>query len=153
MLMNIVLQQALETDSNYLKKLFIEFKSEELFGMATSDPLMTQMLEMQYIAQQQFYQSQYPGATSYIIVEHHTAVGRLLLDKTHNYHVVDIIVAKMYRGKGIAARVINGLKDEALLNDKKVCLLVARNNPAQNLYLKLGFQIIEQSEMYLKMIC
>jgi len=61
-------------------------------------------------------------------------------------HVIQVQILPQYQGKGIGKSIITTLQKQALKDDKSVNLSVLKSNPARNLYERLGFTIISQSD-------
>ncbi|MEC8482484.1 MAG: GNAT family N-acetyltransferase, partial [Pseudomonadota bacterium] len=76
-------------------------------------------------------------------------VGRLYLDRTDDeFCILDIALLPQYRNLGIGSYWLNRVIDEAHSVEKTVRIHVERNNPALSLDHRLGFQIIEQGDVY-----
>ena len=59
-------------------------------------------------------------------------------------YLADIQVLPEHQGQGIGTRLIEVLKDRAVLEAKAIRLRVLKENPASQLYQRLGFILIEQ---------
>lgn len=69
-------------------------------------------------------------------------VGRLYLDRRGDeLRVVDIAVHTRFRGAGLGAALLRRVQAEAAASGIPVRLHVARDNPAQRLYARLGFTV------------
>jgi ribosomal protein S18 acetylase RimI-like enzyme len=55
------------------------------------------------------------------------------------------------RNKGIGTSLIKSLIQQAQLNSNKLSLKVVKGNPAERLYKRLGFTVIEESHTHKKM--
>lgn len=140
-----------KNDTEFLKDLFYQQKLIEYQYIKYDELLISSLIEMQYHAQQISYSDQFPLAESYIAVLNNKPVGKIILDKSVNYHIVDILIHPDYQNKGIGTQIIKVLIMEAKEKSKDISLMVASHNPAKNLYKRLGFEIIETGEVYLKM--
>ena len=67
------------------------------------------------------------------------------------WHLVQIQVQPAQQGKGIGARVIEQLINEARAATVPVLLSVLKVNPAKRLYERLGFQVVEERDKSYRM--
>jgi ribosomal protein S18 acetylase RimI-like enzyme len=140
-----------KNDKPFLKDLFYQQKRIEYKNFMYDEVLISSLIEMQYYAQQNSYSDQYPLAESFIAFFNNIPVGKIILDKSINYHIVDILILPNHQNKGVGTQIIKTVIKEAKEKSKDISLMVASHNPAKNLYKRLGFEIIEAGEVYLKM--
>ena len=108
---------------------------------------------MQFNAQRQQYDASYPEAASGIILLDEHPIGRMLVDKSEReFTLVDIALLPHHRSAGIGTSLIRELLSEANTTGKPVRLHVAKSNPAQRLYERLGFSLVSDQSMYFEMI-
>ena len=138
-----------DADLPFLKRVYAGTRSEELAQTPWSNEEKEAFLKMQFEAQHDFYQQQFPTA-SYQIVECNGApIGRLYLDRRPGeLRVIDIALLPEERGAGIGGRLMQDVLDEAALVAKPVRIHVERNNPAMRLYGRLGFREVEDQGVY-----
>ena len=60
-------------------------------------------------------------------------------------HLIQIHLSADFRSAGIGSRIIQDLMREARDKNKAVSLFVIRNNPALELYKRLGFEIVSEN--------
>lgn len=140
-----------KSDAQFLKNLFYQQKLIEYKDFMYDEALILALIEMQYNAKQNAYNDQYPLAESYIAFLDNIPVGKIILDKSSNYHIVDILILPDHQNKGVGTHIIKTVIKEAKEKSKDISLKVASHNPAKNLYKRLGFEIIETGEVYLEM--
>ena len=106
-------------------------------------------LMQQHEAQHHHYRSHYPGA-EYLIVECDGApVGRLYrVEWPGEIRVMDVALAPEARGRGIGKAIFSDIQAEAAALGKAVSIHVEKHNPARNLYLRLGFAVVEDKGVY-----
>ncbi len=98
------------------------------------------LLRVQWMAQRHGYQSRYPhGEHQLVLVDGHPA-GRLWVAREpEELRVVDVSLLPAHRGAGVGTELLRALQQEAAAAGKPLRLSVARDNPAQRLYARLGF--------------
>lgn len=67
------------------------------------------------------------------------------------WDLVQIQILPEFQGMGVGERIISDLLIEASNKDVLVKLSVFKNNPAQKLYQRLGFEIVEETETAFEM--
>ena len=93
----------------------------------------------------------YLANSNYIILinEDDIVNGILIAYKNIDYYELEVIVVDSnYRNKGIAKKMLSKLLND-YVKDNEILLEVAVNNkPAINLYLKMGFEVINTRKKY-----
>lgn len=111
---------------------------------ALPDPL----LRIQFEAQRAHYRTTYPTADLLIITKGSQPAGRLCVDRARDtIHLIDIALLPACQGQGLGTAVLESL----LVPDHTVTLNVQDANPARRLYERLGFVILEDLGLYLRM--
>jgi ribosomal protein S18 acetylase RimI-like enzyme len=146
---NLLLRTTSVDDETFLKELFFDVRSVEFTQTGFPLEQLTPLLSMQYKAQTQAYNAQYPNAEHSIIELKGKKIGRLLVNaEGEKVYLVDIAILHNYRGKGVGSILLNNLKAEA----ETVNLSVYKTNfGAIRLYEKHGFAVKKDDEMYLEM--
>ena len=142
--MPVLLREVRPDDEDFLYKLFCESVGSELNALdgAQRDAI----LRMQYYAQLQTYNAEFPKADHQIIMLDGSTIGRVLVERTETEHRgVDIALLPEYRSGGIGTMLIQELLDEAAEAGKPFCISVVRTNPALHLYHRLGFKVTGES--------
>lgn len=111
------------------------------------------LVELQMNAKIQSYEKNWPNLQQYLIKNNNTFLGLVLTDQSEStLHIIDLIVTKQYRNKGIATSVLKALHQQATnSNITSLKLSVAKENPAIKLYLKLGFKTSAKSDSFFQM--
>lgn len=145
---SIHLRPAQPEDEAFLFELYCSTRAEEMAAWGWDDAQQRAFLGMQFRGQQAHYAG-YPNPDHKIIVEGGRSIGRLLFSRLEaEIRLVDIALLPEYRGQGIGTRLIEGLFEEAARDGKTVRLHVERFNRAQQLYLRLGFQLIDDRQSH-----
>jgi len=145
------LRIASEHDEPLLFELFCTARAPDF--SACEPALGQQLLQMQYRAQRNTYQAQFPLASRYVIEDDlEVPIGSLLYEDTPEaVRLIDIAILPAFRNRGIGTSIIEKLQQAALKKDVPVCLSVFRLNPARVLYLRLGFTETDGNELYQSM--
>ncbi|MDQ3013420.1 MAG: GNAT family N-acetyltransferase [Acidobacteriota bacterium] len=140
--MPITLRAAEANDDTFLYELYASTRAEEMAAWGWNEAQQQAFLSLQFRGQQAHY-AEYPNPDHRIILNGQQPIGRMLVSRLEDeIRLVDIALLSEYRGQGIGASLIRGLLGEADQSGKWVRLHVERFNRAQQLYLRLGFQVI-----------
>ncbi|MDQ6434868.1 GNAT family N-acetyltransferase [Mesorhizobium sp. LHD-90] len=142
-----------ERDQKFRFELFCNSRPPE-WRMAGFDPsLLRQIMRQQFEAQTVSYRAQFPRARFDIIELDGAPVGRIVVNRPGAVvHIIDQAVVPELRGRGIGTCVMENLMEEAAEGGISVRLKVASDNdPSMRLYLRLGFAVIDRTEMYVEM--
>jgi GNAT superfamily N-acetyltransferase len=139
-------------DEAFLYLLYASTRAEEVAAWGWDETQQEAFLRMQFNAQRQSYEWQYPLAERRIILRDGEPAGRMIVHRAdEEFLLVDIAILPEHRNSGIGAALIKGLLDEAALARKPVRLHVGRVNPARRLYERLGFVCISDTGTYFSM--
>lgn len=146
---NLQLRTVNVDDEPFLQELFNDVRSVDFIRAGISEIQLKPLLIMQYKAQKQSYNLQFPNAQHSIIEFENTKIGRLLINKeAQKIHLADISLLHNFRGKGFGSFLLENLKTEA----ETVSLSVFKTNfGAIRLYEKQGFKMTNDDGVYLKM--
>ena len=138
--MDTVLKLATPEDQAFLSELFNNVRSVEFAPLALPEQALTQLLAMQFRAQQSGYAAQFPQAVDRILWSGTTRIGHLLVNESPDeIRLVDIALLAPYRGQGRGGHLIQGLCVQAIKAGLPLRLSVRFGNPAEHLYERLGF--------------
>jgi ribosomal protein S18 acetylase RimI-like enzyme len=137
----LTLRRANPSDEPLLFALFAEEKAAHFAALGLAQSQLGPLLEMQYRARRIGYQSSFPNATQWVIVDPVACpVGQLLRnDEPQIIHLMDISLVPSVRARGIGTQILSALQGEAARAGKRIDLQVATASPARRLYLRLGF--------------
>lgn len=129
---------SLPHDIEFLQQLYFSVR-EDLAGLFEKGKQLDQMLMMQFEAQRQAYEHEYPNASHDIVLLRGQRVGRLISDRSPNMIFgVDLAVLPEFRGRGVGGVVVSGLVAEASRSGVPFRFSVLKSNRAINLYRRLG---------------
>lgn len=151
-----------ESDYPFLQRLYASTRTAEMNQVVHWTAAQKEaFLTMQWQAQLNHYQEQFPHATHHLILpstEHNqdtpdTPIGRLYVDRRPDeIRLLDITLLPEWCGQGLGTALIQALLDEAAQKQQPVRLYVWQGNEAAHrLYQRLGFQDKEAFEIYIFM--
>jgi len=137
------------SDEEFLFRLYMSTRETEMTLVAWSEEQKLSFLRMQFKAQHDYYQQQFPEAAFGVVERDGQAVGRLYVDRRPNeIRIIDIALLPEYRQSGTGQALLQGLLDEAALAGKPVRIHVFQGNPALRLYHRLGFVHVGDTGLY-----
>jgi ribosomal protein S18 acetylase RimI-like enzyme len=147
--MNSYLRPAALDDEGFLFDVYASTRADEMALVPWNDEQKHAFLQMQFNAQRQSYQQQFPKAQYDIIVHDGVAAGRLIVDREGDrILLIDIALLPEHRNHGIGTKFIAELTKEAAESGKPVQLHVENFNRAYHLYERLGFQKVADEGIY-----
>ena len=136
-------------DETFIAQLYAATRWEELAQIPWLDAAKHAFLHDQSRLQSDHYRKNYPGAALCIIERDGVRVGRLYLYASPGeFRLMDIVLTAELRGLGYGERMLRALMDVAAAQSRSITLHVEPNNPAQRLYARLGFRLIEDRGVY-----
>lgn len=143
-----------DADLPFLSELYASTRREELALTGWSEEQKRFFLAQQFAAQHSHYTQHYAGAERLVINVGGGSIGRLYLARWHDEHrIVDVALMPEACGRGYGTAILGDALDEAFEAGKRASIHVEKNNPAKRLYLRLGFQVIEDKGVYDLMAC
>jgi GNAT superfamily N-acetyltransferase len=139
-------------DRDFLYEVYASTRLEELSPLGWDEAQVKAFLEMQFAAQHDYYQSQFPDADFQIVIEDGRPIGQLYVDRrADEIRIIDIALLPARRGAGLGSGLLKGILEEAAESERPVRIHVEQFNPALRLYERLGFARIGDQGVYLLM--
>lgn len=139
-------------DTALLRNLFVDSRPE-LALLPLPPAQVAQLVEVQWQAQRAGHAASRPQAVDRVIEVAGESVGRVLVDQGPPVAVVDIALLPEHRGRGTGTEVLRRLLEDADARGVETELHVRRDNPAQRLYARLGFEVVAGAdELDLRMV-
>ncbi len=136
-------------DEAFLYELYASTREREMAQVDWSTDQKEAFLRMQFRAQHEFYQEQFPDARFDILEMVGRPVGRLYVHhRKDEIRLIDIALLPGHRGAGLGTRLMKELLDEAGEAGKPLRIHVEQFNPALRLYQRLGFSKIEEQGVH-----
>jgi GNAT superfamily N-acetyltransferase len=141
----ISLRRVGPADTPFLLELYGTTRQQELALVPWDEAQKSAFITMQFTAQQQHYANHYPHATHDVILRDGEPAGQIYVARdSEKIHIIDLVVAPLYRNGGIGTSLIQGLLEEARLAGVPVRTHVEQACPSLRLYQRLGFSCIEE---------
>jgi ribosomal protein S18 acetylase RimI-like enzyme len=144
----VALRTATDADRPFLEALYAEARADELAFTTLDDAAKAALCKQQFEAQDRSYRQQFPDAAFDVVLVDGEAKGRLIVDRSDVWHVVDIVLSASGRGAGVGTALLRALTEEAKRAGCDVTLTAATSNPARRLYERLGFVAVSSDDVY-----
>ena len=142
-----------DDDYGFTESLYLSTRADELALSGWPEAERRQFLRQQHHAQHFHYQRHYPAAEWLIVERGDAAIGRLYLEEwSDQFRIIDISLVAEARGCGVGTAILRDILAHAETRGKAASIHVEKVNPARNLYLRLGFETVEDKGVYDLMI-
>jgi ribosomal protein S18 acetylase RimI-like enzyme len=136
-------------DEEFLCELYATTREVEMAQVDWTAEQKEAFLGMQFRAQHEYYQEQFPDARFDILEVAGRPIGRLYVHhREDEIRLIDIALLPEHRGAGLGTRLMKELLDEAGEAGKPLRIHVEQFNPALRLYERLGFSKIEEQGLH-----
>jgi ribosomal protein S18 acetylase RimI-like enzyme len=146
---NVLLRSIVAEDKLFLIDVYHSTRNEELNrAIDWSEEQKSAFILHQFNAQDDYYKKVYPDASYDVIMYNDIAIGRLYVERfllEGTIRIIDIAILPAYRKLGIGSFLINSLMNEAIQANKSITIHVEIFNKALELYKRLGFEIIKET--------
>lgn len=151
--MTIRTRIATQNEDEFLFEVYASSRIEEIASWKWADKENLNFLQIQYQCQKNYYALQYPNLETKIILFENEKIGKLLLaDLVDRLVIVDLALLLKYQNIGIGTEVLQRIVERARNSNQNIELSVLRSNErAKRLYERMGFQVINYSELYIKL--
>lgn len=142
-------RRVVDADLPLLQDIYAAVRRAELAPVAWPDEAKRAFLDDQCVRQHQHYLANYPGADLLLVLNGDRPIGRVYVYRTaREIRLMDIALFDDERGRGLGTALLGELTDEATASGCTLTLHVEPDNPAQRLYQRLGFVLIENRGVY-----
>ena len=141
-----------DADLPFVEALFASTRAEEFALTGLAPEQLQALLVQQHKAQHHHYRLHHSAAEWLIVERADEPIGRLYLDRSgESDRVIDISLAPAARGQGIGGAILADVIADAQARERTVSIHVETRNPARRLYERLGFEIVGDAGIYLRM--
>ncbi len=145
----ITLRNETADDLSWLADLYAETRAAELAPVPWPEDAKRAFLLDQFRCQHAHYTSVYADADFLVVEREGAPIGRLYIHRGQRQNnIVDIALVAAERGRGLGTALVGRVMAEAARDNAELTLHVEFNNPAQRLYARLGFRLIEDRGVY-----
>ncbi len=145
----IAYRPATDEDLGFLALTYASTRLDEVAQTGWPLEAQRQFLAQQFDAQHRHYRQHYPAAEWLVIERDGAAAGRLYLEEwPDQIRLIDIALLPDQRGGGAGSAILADLMAMAAAAGKPLTIHVEKNNPAMRLYLRLGFEPIDEHGVY-----
>ena len=138
-----------EADLAFVYALYAQVRAAELAPVPWPQHAKDAFLAEQATLQHRHYVANYPGADLLVIEDGSGPIGRVYVYRAPTeIRIMDIALLPDRRNHGIGTKLLHEVLDEARATGSRVTLHVEPDNPAQRIYHRLGFQLIEHRGVY-----
>src|SRR3954454_19009309 len=121
----VTLREAEEIDKQFLTSVYGTTREAELAMVPWSDEQRAAFVAMQYTAQADHYQRNYPESRQLVIYLDDQPVGRLYINRgSEEIRILDMTVVPSFQGRGIGGYLIGQLQGEARVAQKPLTIYV-----------------------------
>ncbi len=136
-------------DRELLYRIYASTRTEELAAVPWSAKEKEDFLRFQFDAQDKYYAEHFPRAAFDLVLLDGEPIGRLYVDRREDeIRLIDIALLPEHRGGGLGGEIMREVLAEGAESGRLVRIHVEHNNPAMRLYLRLGFEKIEEQGVY-----
>ncbi|GEM47081.1 GNAT family N-acetyltransferase [Deinococcus cellulosilyticus] len=147
----VVLRPVTQQDYPLLFQVYASTR-DDVMQVGWTDEQKHTFLVQQFTAQDSQYREHYQGADFLVIELQGHPIGRLYLHRTRKEHrLMEVTLLPQYRNQGLGTALMHALMEQADAAGLPLTLHVEQFNPAYQMYLRLGFQDVEQRGMYMFM--
>jgi len=138
-----------DDDLAFILTVYASTRAEEMAQVPWSDEQKSAFLASQLEAQHTYYAQVFPSAARDVVLVDGTPAGRLYVNRAEDeIHVIDIALLPPFRNRGIGSQLLGEVLAEGERTGVKVTIYVEKLNPALRLYRRLGFEVIDQDDVY-----
>lgn len=139
-------------ETEFWKEAFFDSIRDHFDALNLPEEHLQALLLQQFAAQKADYETHYPQAENYVIIFDEARAGRVILSTEHDdLHLIDIAVLSAFRRRGIGTGILKWLFDQSLRTKLPIRFYVEKNNPALDLYQRLGFETIADVTTHFQM--
>lgn len=142
-----------DEDLPFVSELFASTRAEEVAATGWPPEMQRAFLEQQHRAQHRHYRQVNPEGEWLIVERGGAPIGRLYLNESDGgLHLIDISLLPGARGAGLGGAIMADLMADAAARARPITLYVEKFNPARRLYLRLGFEAVEDGGVHERMV-
>jgi ribosomal protein S18 acetylase RimI-like enzyme len=146
---SIRLREIDQKDMVALLEIYASTRQEEMERLpGWTDTMKQEFVKSQFQAQHKYYQQNYAGGNFWVIESRKKSIGRLYLHENfqeRGVRIIDITIRPEHRNRGIGKGILEDLMKISAGLGRPLSIHVESFNPAKNLYTRLGFKKISET--------
>ena len=100
--------------------------------------------------QREFHTQDWLNKRPAIILYDNQPIGTIYINENEDYiELQQFIILSEYQNKGIGSYILQGILDEADSSGQIVKLKYLRSNPVASLYSRMGFQVVDNDDLFI----
>lgn len=136
-------------DLAFIERLYASTRADELARVPWPQAAVAEFLRLQCALQRAHYQQHYADALFLVIERDRVPIGRIYLhESASEIRLMEIALLPESRGQGLGTALLRSVLAAARTRGVRVTLHVEPDNPAQRLYTRLGFRLVERRGVY-----
>lgn len=149
----ITLRPVAAADGAFILEVYASSRADELAVVPWSEDDKRHFVESQSRAQATDYERRFPASDHCVVVVDDVPVGRMWVGRSDDeIRLLDVTILPEHRGRGIGRVLVERLIEEAGASGAPLRHMVLKSNAdALRFYERLGFEVVEGSEMYVLM--
>ncbi|PYC20268.1 GNAT family N-acetyltransferase [Pseudomonas mosselii] len=148
----VSLRPMVDADLAFLRDLYGTTRAAEMALLPWPQTAIDAFLDQQFQAQHDHYQTHFADAGFFVIEAAGERIGRAYLQWTDNHvQFIDMALLPAWCGRGIGSRLLGQWLAQADADGFSAGLHVTPHNPALRLYQRLGFEVVGDTGLSLKM--
>jgi ribosomal protein S18 acetylase RimI-like enzyme len=149
---DVALRPAAPEDEPFLRRVYASTRADELARVPWTDEMKRAFCDMQFDAQAADYRSRWSDMAYDVVLVGGRPAGRFWRTFTpENVHVLDLAILPEFRGRGAGTALLRSVLDEAAASGRTASISVEKLNRARRLYERLGFVIVNETDVYYRM--
>ena len=133
-----------QEDHPFLVSRYGSTREEELSqAVNLSAEQKASFVQMQFLAQSQYFLEKYPEASFDLLLDGSVPIGRRYLDRGEEViHLIDLVITPERRGRGLGTILMNEILKEATEKKLVVTLYLQKTETCWNFFERMGFRSI-----------
>jgi len=138
-----------DSDHAFLNALYADTRAAEMALVAWTPQEKANFLASQFALQDKHYRNVYQGADFLVVEDAGEPIGRVYVYRSaREIRLMEVTLVPAARNRGIGSALLRELMGEARSAGAQLTLHIEPENPAQRLYQRLGFRLIEHRGAY-----
>lgn len=151
-LSEVVVRAITVADMAFLNSLYASSRDAEVAATGWHPADQQDFLSAQFRTQHNYYREHFADGQFLLLSRGTEAIGRLYWwAQGANATLIDVTLVPLECGLGLGTSLINLLTQQADQQGQTITLHVEPHNPALRLYRRVGFEVVIDNDVYLKM--